>query len=146
MSKREQFLIYCMQFIGLPYIWGCGDPKIGLDCSGLIQILLSWWHLDPEGDQTAQGLYNALLDKAAQPLAPQSHGELGWIYFYGASTKKITHVALGLGNGLIIEAGGGGSECTTPEIALKKGAKVRVKPNTRTDMVAILNLSNEMMI
>jgi cell wall-associated NlpC family hydrolase len=143
MTKREQFLLYCMQFIGIPYIWGGGDPRKGLDCSGLIQILLSWWHLDPAGDQTAHSLYLELR-KEFPVISPQSTDEFGWLNFYGPDSNRITHVSLSIGNGLIIEAGGGGSECTSVKIALEKGAKVRVKQQSRVDLRFCIDLRKAM--
>jgi cell wall-associated NlpC family hydrolase len=138
MNKREQFLIYMMNFIGLPYIWGGSNPKVGLDCSGLVQILLGWLHLDPPGDQTADGLMR-YFSQHGTAIASVVNAQLGDLVFYGASPTKATHIAMVLGNGLMIEAGGGGSKCTTPEIARKLGASIRVSQiKRRGDLIKIV--------
>lgn len=136
MSKREQFLIYMMNFIGLPYIWGGDNPKVGLDCSGLVQILLAWLHMDPPGDQTADGLMRYFEKHGT--VIDASQAQLGDLVFYGDS-KRATHITMALGNGLMIEAGGGGPKCTTPEIARKLGACVRVANiKRRGDLIKII--------
>ncbi|MGZ3742730.1 MAG: C40 family peptidase [Pseudobdellovibrionaceae bacterium] len=138
MNKREQFLVYMMNFIGLPYIWGGSNPKIGLDCSGLVQILLAWLHLDPPGDQTADDLMKYFTTHGTV-VSDVVSAQLGDLVFYGSTSAKATHIAMVLGNGLMIEAGGGGSKCTTPEIARKLGACIRVSPvKRRKDLIKII--------
>lgn len=134
MTKREEFLIHCMGFHGIPYIWGSDDPKKGLDCSGLAQHLLAYLKLDPSGDQTADGLKDHFSIYGKQV----SDYDLGDVVFYGSKNKAI-HIAIYLGNGLIIEAGGGGSRTTTKEIALSIGAQVRIRPMLyRGDFICVL--------
>ena len=59
MSGRERFLIDILsKYLKVPYIWGGADPEKGLDCSGLVQLILEKLNLDPPGDQTAHTLYN----------------------------------------------------------------------------------------
>ncbi len=137
MTKREQFLIYMMGFAGLPYIWGGSNPRHGLDCSGLVQILLAWFKLDPPGDQTA----DALMHHFAKPENGYRIGafdaQLGDLVFYGGS--KATHVVMCLDGTLMFEAGGGGSSTTTPEKARKQGASVRVANiKRRADILCVL--------
>ncbi len=137
MTKREDFLIFCAKHVGIPYIWGGSDPKKGLDCSGLVQILLENLYLDPSGDQTAQGLMNFFsLDDNSERQSPFPP-DLGDLVFFGK--ENATHVGLCLGNGLMIEAAGGDSSCTTIEIARIKDAKVKISPyNRRKDIITIL--------
>lgn len=139
MTRREQFLIFAMRFHGLPYIWGGSNPKIGLDCSGLAQILLENLHLDPPGDQTADALMRFYINpENGRALELQSEINLGDLVFYGKNNKS-THVTTALGGGLMIEAGGGGSWCTSPEIARARGASIRVTNiNRRTDILCVL--------
>jgi cell wall-associated NlpC family hydrolase len=137
MTKREQFLIHLMGYMRIPYVWGGDNPKVGLDCSGLAQFVLDYLKLDPPGDQTANDLmYHFLVH--GKRVGINDADLLGCLIFFGGS-GRATHVAIALGNGLMIEAGGGGSKCTTPEIARQIGAEVRMAPITRrSDLLCII--------
>ena len=103
MNLREVMVDYGLRFVGKPYIWG-GSGVTGFDCSGLVQECLAAVGLGPKGDQTANGLRIAFKSKTVH--AP----DIGVIAFFG--TKELaTHVALCIGNGLMLEAGGGGKSC-----------------------------------
>ena len=135
---REQFLIKLMPYLGIPYIWGGDNPNKGLDCSGFVQCALAEIGLDPKGDQSAAALYE-ILRVSGKPV---SIGDLGCLAFFGPSMQKIIHVGLCLDERLMIEAGGGGSKVTTPDIALRVGAKVRVAETTkRSDFLLMLEPS-----
>lgn len=127
---------YLMHFLGRPYIWsgdGSGKCGGGFDCSGLVLEGLWALGLYDGKDTTAQGLHDSLVKK-------------GWTYkienrlfqesilFFGDNDKKITHVAVAVGDGLMIEAGGGGSKCKTPATST---GMVRVRP-IRNDLVSAL--------
>lgn len=134
---REQFIIQCARYIGTPYIWGGDDPKVGIDCSGLAQIILGLMHLDPPGDQAAEGLMEYFKANGTQRPSNFS-GDLGDICFFG-HPEKATHVTIALNADLMIEAGGGDHTCTTPEIARARGAQVKISPITRrSDLICII--------
>lgn len=126
---------YLMNFIGRPYIWGgngTGKTHMGFDCSGL--VLEGLWALGmySGGDTTAQGLHDSLVkDYGWKEGSPEQAGD-GDILFFGKSASKITHVAVALGGGLMLEAGGGGSACKTE--ATSTGS-VRIRP-IRKDVVS----------
>lgn len=131
---------YLMHFLGRPYIWsgdGSGKCGGGFDCSGL--VLEGLWALGfyDGKDTTAQGLHDALIDmgwvsRAGHKFVP------GAILFFGINDKKITHVAVAIGDGLMIEAGGGGSKCKT--LATSTGM-VRVRPIRKDLVSAILKIN-----
>lgn len=125
---------YAMHFIGQPYIWG-GDDPTGFDCSGLIiEILQSCGQLPPNFDTTAQGLYKVFLDKGV--ISAKGFGSLA---FYGQSRSRIIHVAFGLDNIRVLEAGGGGRHVKTLADAIKYNAFIRIRPiQWRSDLVAII--------
>lgn len=129
-------LNYSTMFIGLPYIWGGSHPSQGYDCSGLVQEILASVGFDPIGDQTAQTLYNSLLNSCILlGKVPQA----GAILFFGSSLNEITHVAFAIDDRHMIEAGGGGSTSKTVKDAIGQGAFVRVRPiASRKDLVACL--------
>ena len=126
---------YLKKFIGRPYIWGgngSGKTHGGFDCSGLVLEGLWALGLYSGTDTTAQGLYNNLVKLANWKEGNIDHANDGDLLFFGKSTSKITHVAVALGDGLMLEAGGGGSKCTTET---NSTGFVRVRP-IRSDVVA----------
>ena len=126
---------YLKTFIGRCYIWGgngSGKTHGGFDCSGLVLEGLWALGLYSGTDTTAQGLYNNLVKSATWRECNIDHANDGDLLFFGKSTSKITHVAVALGDGLMLEAGGGGSKCTTEE---NSTGFVRVRP-IRSDVVA----------
>lgn len=127
---------YLMHFIGRPYIWGgdgsgkCGG---GFDCSGLVLEGLWALGLYDGHDTTAQGLYKALKSQGWVDV-PRHLESDGDVLFFGKDAAHITHTAVALGGGLMIEAGGGGSKCKT---AATSTGKVHVRP-IRSNIVAAL--------
>lgn len=134
MISREMFMVACLQFLGLPYRWGGDDPINGYDCSGLIQELFAMVGADPQGDQTAQALYDHFKSRSVERSR-----DTGTLVFYGKSTSHITHVAMIIEGQTCIEAGGGGSKTTSLPAAAQQNAYVRLRPfNHRKDVVAVL--------
>lgn len=126
---------YAVSFLLTKYIYG-GDDFAGIDCSGLVQEILMAAGIDPEGDQTAQTLFNYFIDpkygSAGEP-------RLGALAFYGSSHLQISHIAWCLNSYLMIEAGGGSSNTLTERDAMARNAFVRLRPiHRRRDLVAII--------
>lgn len=130
---------YALKFVGRPYIWGgdgsgkCGG---GFDCSGLVLECLWAFGVLPNGDLTAQGIYDTLYNEHIWASVDKARVKPDDILFFGKGDEHITHVAIAIGNGLMVEAGGGGSKCKT--VATSTGM-VRVRPiSWRKDLVAAL--------
>ena len=129
---------YAQKFIGKSYIWGgdgSGAKFNGWDCSGLVLECLQAFGILPSGDKTAQGIYEALCKKGwvSVPSKAVAHDD---VLFFGKDLKHITHVAIAIGGGLMVEAGGGGSKCKT---AATSTGMVRIRPIAwRKDLVAAL--------
>jgi cell wall-associated NlpC family hydrolase len=130
-----EFVNYCKQFLGRPYIWGADGPDT-FDCSGFAQVALGRLGLDPPGDQTANGLYRHFSDPIRG--VPVNTADCGCLVFYG-KPARVGHVGVCIDATNMIEAGGGDSETTTVEIAQRQNARVRIRPIARrSDIVAII--------
>ncbi len=135
LTKRESFIVFASSFIRVPYIWG-GDSIEGIDCSGLVQILLEKLNLDPGGDQTADVLMDYFKDHGTK--IEVANATLGDVCFYGHD-DFASHVMMYIGDGICIGANGGGSKVTTPEIARTLNACVKfAQINYRKDLLCIL--------
>ena len=130
---------YALKFVGRPYIWGgdgSGKCDGGFDCSGLALECLWAFGVLPNGDLTAQGIYDTLYNEHIWASVDKARVKPDDILFFGKGDKHITHVAIAIGNGLMVEAGGGGSKCKTPATST---GMVRVRPiSWRKDLVAVL--------
>lgn len=132
----KALLDYAQNFIGRPYIWGgdgSGTKNCGFDCSGFVLECLWAFGIYTGGDTTADGIrkwckgqkWFEVHDIGKEGLAP------GALVFFGSA--KATHVAIALDDKLMIEAGGGGSKCTTLE---KSTGFVRIRPiSSRNDFL-----------
>lgn len=130
---------YAQKFIGKSYIWGgdgsglCGG---GFDCSGLVLECLWALGILPNVDLTAQGIYDILYRQLGWYNSGKGKEKPDDILFFGKDAKHISHVAICIGDGLMVEAGGGGSKCKTPATST---GMVRVRPiESRKDLVAAL--------
>jgi len=125
---------YAMSFLHIRYKWGGANPLEGLDCSGLVQLILQSVGADPKLDQTSQALYDwfSVLGDEAPP-------NLGTLSFYGSSAQHITHVGFCIDPHRMIEASGGGRNTHTLQDSIDDHAFIRMSLiNRRKDLVAIL--------
>jgi cell wall-associated NlpC family hydrolase len=79
--------------LGVQYVFAAADPSIGFDCSGL--TMWAWAHAGVSLPHSAAEQYAVLPHVALSDIQP---GDL--IFFY----SPISHVAMYLGDGLIIHA------------------------------------------
>lgn len=85
--------------VGMPYVWGAADPRVGFDCSGLVE-----WVYAQVGiplPRTAQAQFDSTTRVAQDQLVP---GDLVFFANTYPSTDPITHVGIYLGNGLMVNA------------------------------------------
>jgi cell wall-associated NlpC family hydrolase len=124
-----------VSLLGTPYKWGGNTAIEGFDCSGLVcELLKSSGHLSQKEDYSASQLFNLYRDNQTQKA------RRGTLVFYGKNLASISHVGYCLNGEQMIEAGGGNSEVTTLESAIKKQACVRIRPiKYRSDLVAMAN-------
>ncbi|MFL6024302.1 MAG: transglycosylase SLT domain-containing protein [Marmoricola sp.] len=83
------------KYLGVPYVWGGTDPKTGLDCSGLVQVVYKNLGYDlprVSGDQAQAGT------EVAGGLAAARPGDLL------AFGSPVHHIGIYVGDGKMIEA------------------------------------------
>ena len=121
---------------GIPYIWGGSTPNVGFDCSGFIVWIFQILAMLPEGDWSAQGLYNIF---AAKKRASSQLAGPGDLVFYGNDILHITHVMMKASDITLIGAHGGGRKTMTRDQAYTAGARVSsVMQDYRADVAAVI--------
>ncbi|MFC6061154.1 C40 family peptidase [Streptomyces ochraceiscleroticus] len=99
----QRAMAYALTQVGKPYVWGAEGPD-SFDCSGLTSQ--AWAHAGKPIPRTSQEQWKQLPHVSLRELRP---GDLV-IYFPGA-----THVAMYLGDGMVVQAP-------------RPGAKVKISP------------------
>lgn len=87
--------------IGTNYVWG-GKTMEGVDCSGLVQSSFAAQGINLARDAYMQA-YNGSLSATRWNRDGMRHGDL--MYFLGRN-GRITHTAIYLGDGIMVEASG----------------------------------------
>jgi cell wall-associated NlpC family hydrolase len=88
------------RYLGVRYVFGGTDPALGLDCSGLVQLV--YHQLGISLPRTAQLQYNATARVTREQLQP---GDL--VFFartYNDPNDWVTHVGIYVGDGQQINA------------------------------------------
>ena len=93
----NELVAYATNLIGTPYVWGGNTPAQGLDCSGLLYYIQKKAGSDVR-DMTASG-YSKLGKKIG--IEQKKPGDF---LFFGS---PVTHCAIYVGNGYMIESRGG---------------------------------------
>lgn len=86
MKLREEIADFGKKFVGVPYKYAGQSPSTGFDCSGFTYYVMKGFGISLSPASSAQ----ATLGKKV-PLDKALPGDL---LFFGASAKKIQHVAL----------------------------------------------------
>lgn len=143
-SQRGWFVRGLLTEEDNPYIWGGqgwivvdGQPFEVYDCSGLIVAKLIAAGRYKGSDLNSGGLWahfavgGAIIATGPLNFTKGANAAPGALFFWASDPAKpssIYHVAASLGNGMMIEAGGGTSKTTTVDAAIKSAAMVRVVP------------------
>ena len=99
-ASDGQIVDVARRYLGIRYVFGGTDPAVGLDCSGLVQLV--YRQLGVALPRTAQQQFDATLRVPPDQLQP---GDL--VFFqrtYADPNDWITHVGIYIGGGLQINA------------------------------------------
>lgn len=95
---REGIVSLAREFLGYQYCWGGRSPK-GFDCSGFVQTVFKMHGVTLPRDSWQQQQSNRVSSdfREAKPAD---------LLFFARTPERVTHVAIGLGNGRFIHASG----------------------------------------
>ena len=87
------------KYLGIPYVWGGTDPKKGLDCSGLVQLVYKNLGYDLPRVSYQQAA-------AGRPVASMAQAQPGDLIAWDNSSRNngVDHIAIYIGGGKMIEA------------------------------------------
>jgi hypothetical protein len=99
------------KYLGLPYVWGGTDPKKGVDCSGLVQLVYKNLGYDlprVSADQARSG----------RPVASLADAQPGDLLAWDNSSRNngADHIAIYIGDGKMIEAARPGTKVRISDV------------------------------
>lgn len=92
-SGAQGAVAAAMSMQGVPYVWGGASPQEGFDCSGL--MMWAWAQAGRSLPHSSRVQYDVTRRVSAAELQP---GDL--VFYY----SPISHVAMYIGNGMIVHA------------------------------------------
>jgi cell wall-associated NlpC family hydrolase len=116
------------KYLGIPYVWGGTNPKTGLDCSGLTQLVYSKFGVDLPRVSYQQA-------KAGTAVASMADAKPGDLLAFG---KPVHHVAIYIGDGKMVEAPRPGKDVRISDVWETPSAIRRVLPTAAATSVASL--------
>jgi cell wall-associated NlpC family hydrolase len=133
-AELARFLKAAESRLGLPYVWGAAGPR-AFDCSGLVQ-----WSFA----QADVVMPRVAVDQArAGPMVPVAQLQPGDLLFYHTDPTAptyISHVAIYLGNNLMLQAPRPGLDVEVVPLDVGAGfaGAVRVYPRVAAGVAAAL--------
>jgi cell wall-associated NlpC family hydrolase len=97
-AALDTMLSAAMSRRGLPYVWGAAGPS-SFDCSGLVQ-----WSFAQAGIVMPRVAADQALSGPAVPVSQLEPGDLLFYHTDPTAPQYISHVAIYLGNGWMIQA------------------------------------------
>ncbi len=97
-AELSVFLKAAVSRLGMPYVWGAAGPS-SFDCSGLVQ-----WSLAQAGVVMPRVAVDQARTGPQVPLNQLQPGDLLFYHTDPTAPTYISHVAIYLGNGLMIQA------------------------------------------
>lgn len=114
-ATGEAIVATAMEYQGVPYQWGGTDPARGLDCSGLVQLVLKRHGIEAPRVSADQA-------KFGTPIASLADARPGDLIAFGS--PRVNHIGIYVGNGQMIHAP-------------RTGDVVRVQPIGNREITAI---------
>jgi cell wall-associated NlpC family hydrolase len=131
-AQIVRFLKAAESRIGMPYVWGANGPR-AFDCSGLVQ-----WSLAQAGVVMPRVAADQALTGPRVPVADLQPGDLLFYHTDPTAPDYISHVAIYLGHGLMLQAPQPGQRVAV--VAADLGAEfagaVRVYPKAAAAVAA----------
>jgi peptidoglycan DL-endopeptidase CwlO len=107
------------KYLGVPYAWGGTNPKVGLDCSGLVQLVYSKFGVDLPRVSYQQAT-------SGKPVGSLAEARPGDLLAFGS---PVHHIAIYIGDGKMIEAPRPGLDVRVIDVYEKPSAIRRVLPD-----------------
>ena len=104
-TARAQALSISRQVLNIPYVWGGNSLNTGVDCSGLVQQVYSKMSISMPRTSAQQATTGVRVGSYNQ-LQPGDLVAFKWAGGW-AGPNTVSHIAIYIGNGQIIEAAGG---------------------------------------
>jgi cell wall-associated NlpC family hydrolase len=98
LTQVRAFLAAAVSRIGLPYVWGAAGPR-AFDCSGLVQ-----WSFRQAGVVMPRVAADQARTGPAVPVKDLQPGDLLFYHTDPTAPDYISHVAIYLGNGRMLQA------------------------------------------
>ena len=119
---------------GLPYVWGADGPR-SFDCSGLVQ-----WSFAQAGIRMPRVAADQALSGPAIPVSQLQPGDLLFYHTDPTDPTYISHVAIFLGNGWMIQAPEPGLtvEVVPAAFGTEFAGAIRVSPDQAASVAASL--------
>jgi peptidoglycan DL-endopeptidase CwlO len=131
-SQLDRMLRAAMSRRGMPYVWG-GDGPTAFDCSGLVQ-----WSFAQAGVTMPRVAADQALTGPAVPVSQLRPGDLLFYHTDPTAPTYISHVAIYLGNGWMIQAPEPGEdvEVVPADFGSEFAGAVRVNPAQAATLAA----------
>ena len=106
----KEFAECCLEYLGMPYVWGAEDLSSAVDCSGIIWAII-------------KRDYGISLPRSAKDLSKTDYGipipydglQEGDMVFFHTTRPGISHVGIYIGNGKFVHASSAkGKVCISP--------------------------------
>jgi cell wall-associated NlpC family hydrolase len=96
-NLRNEIINYAQKFVGNRYVWGGESLTNGADCSGFVQSVFAdfGYSLPRTSREQAASAGTKISESEMQP---------GDLVFYANSSGRVNHVAIYIGNGMIVHA------------------------------------------
>lgn len=115
----DQVVAEARKYLGVPYVWGGTDPRKGLDCSGLVQLVYKNLGIELPRVSYEQAKAGTAVTGG---LANAKPGDLL------AFNSPVTHIGIYIGDGKMIEAPRPGQDVKVTEVYDTPTAIRRILP------------------